>query len=50
MKPATPVEEGDELELTLVEVGLYDSQAGVGKVGRLRGERARARRRSSERR
>jgi ribonuclease G len=33
MKPVTPVEEGDELELTLVEVGLYDSQAGVGKVG-----------------
>ena len=32
-KPVTPVEEGDELELTLVEVGLYDSQAGVGKVG-----------------
>jgi ribonuclease G len=33
MKPAAPVEEGAELELTLVEVGLYDSQAGVGKVG-----------------
>ncbi len=33
MKPVTPVEEGAELELTLVEVGLYDSQAGVGKVG-----------------
>ena len=32
-KPVTPVEEGDELELTLVEVGLYDSHAGVGKVG-----------------
>jgi ribonuclease G len=33
MKPSAPVEEGAELELTLVEVGLYDSQAGVGKVG-----------------
>jgi ribonuclease G len=32
-KPVTPVEEGDGLELTLVEVGLYDSHAGVGKVG-----------------
>jgi len=33
MKPKTPVEEGAELELTLVEVGLYDSHAAVGKVG-----------------
>jgi ribonuclease G len=33
MKPATPVEEGAEVELTLVEVGLYDSQAAVGKIG-----------------
>jgi len=33
MRPATPVEEGAEVELTLVEVGLYDSQAAVGKVG-----------------
>ncbi len=33
MRPSTPVEEGAELELTLVEVGLYDSQAAVGKVG-----------------
>ena len=33
MRPSTPVEEGDELELALVEVGLYDSQAGVGKIG-----------------
>jgi ribonuclease G len=33
MKPTTPVEEGAVLELTLVEVGLYDSQAAVGKVG-----------------
>jgi ribonuclease G len=32
-RPTTPVEEGAELELTLVEVGLYDSQAAVGKVG-----------------
>ena len=33
MKPQAPVEEGAELELALVEVGLYDSQAAVGKVG-----------------
>jgi ribonuclease G len=33
MQPTTPVEEGAEVELTLVEVGLYDSQAAVGKVG-----------------
>jgi ribonuclease G len=33
MKPAAPVEEGAEVELNLVEVGLYDSQAAVGKVG-----------------
>ena len=33
MRPSAPVEEGAELELTLVEVGLYDSQAAVGKVG-----------------
>ncbi len=33
MKPPTPVEEGVEVELTLVEVGLYDSQAAVGKIG-----------------
>jgi ribonuclease G len=32
-KPTAPVEEGAELELTLVEVGLYDSQAAVGKIG-----------------
>jgi ribonuclease G len=32
-KPTLPVEEGAELELTLVEVGLYDSQAAVGKIG-----------------
>jgi len=33
MKPKTPVEEGAEVELALVEVGLYDSQAAVGKIG-----------------
>lgn len=33
MRPVAPVEEGAEVELTLVEVGLYDSQAAVGKVG-----------------
>jgi ribonuclease G len=33
MRPKAPVEEGAELELALVEVGLYDSRAGVGKVG-----------------
>ncbi len=33
MKPAVPVAEGDEIQLTLVEVGLHDSQAGVGKIG-----------------
>ncbi len=33
VKPATPVEEGAEVELTLVELGLYDSQAAVGKIG-----------------
>ena len=33
MRPTTPVEEGAEMELTLVEVGLFDSQAAVGKVG-----------------
>jgi ribonuclease G len=31
--PSTPIEEGAELELNLVELGLHDSQAGVGKVG-----------------
>jgi ribonuclease G len=33
VKPTTPVEEGAEVELTLVELGLYDSQAAVGKIG-----------------
>jgi ribonuclease G len=32
LKPAAPVEEGDSLELKLVEVGLYDPTAGVGKI------------------
>ena len=32
LKPSTPVEEGQELELKLVEVGLHDPQAGVAKV------------------
>ncbi len=33
VRPTAPVEEGAEVELTLVEVGLFDSQAAVGKVG-----------------
>jgi ribonuclease G len=32
VRPATPVAEGDEIELKLVEVGLHDSTAGVGKL------------------
>jgi len=32
LKPSAPVEEGDSLELKLVEVGLYDPTAGVGKI------------------
>ena len=32
MKPRAPVEEGSEVELALVEVGLYDSHAAVGKI------------------
>jgi ribonuclease G len=32
LQPAAPVEEGAELELKLVEVGLHDSDAGVAKV------------------
>jgi predicted RNA-binding protein with TRAM domain len=32
LTPSAPVEEGQELDLKLVEVGLYDAQAGVGKV------------------
>ena len=41
LRPAAPFEEGASLELKLVEVGLYDPTAGVGKVGRLRGRRRR---------
>jgi ribonuclease G len=32
LAPQAPVAEGEELQLKLVEVGLYDPQAGVGKV------------------
>jgi predicted RNA-binding protein with TRAM domain len=32
VRPAAPLDEGAELELKLVEVGLHDPQAGVGKV------------------
>ncbi len=32
LRPTAPVEEGASLELKLVEVGLYDASAGVGKV------------------
>ena len=32
MRPSAPVEEGDSVELKLVEVGLYDPTAGVGKL------------------
>ncbi|MEX1357295.1 MAG: Rne/Rng family ribonuclease [Gaiellaceae bacterium] len=32
LKPEAPVEEGQELELKLVEVGLHDARAGVAKV------------------
>jgi ribonuclease G len=32
LKPAAPVEEGQTVQLKLVEVGLYDSGAGVGKL------------------
>ncbi len=33
LRPTAPVEEDASLELKLVEVGLYDSTTGVGKVG-----------------
>ncbi|HJS49770.1 MAG TPA: Rne/Rng family ribonuclease [Gaiellaceae bacterium] len=33
LRPTTPVEEGASIELKLVEVGLHDATAGVGKVG-----------------
>ena len=32
LRPSAPVEEGDSVELKLVEVGLYDPTAGVGKL------------------
>jgi ribonuclease G len=32
LAPKAPVEEGAEIELKLVELGLYDAEAGVGKV------------------
>ena len=32
LRPAAPVEEGASIELKLVEVGLYDATAGVGKI------------------
>jgi predicted RNA-binding protein with TRAM domain len=32
VRPATPVGDGDEIELKLVEVGLHDPAAGVGKL------------------
>ncbi len=32
LRPATPVADGDEVELKLVEVGLHDQTAGAGKV------------------
>ncbi len=33
LRPAAPVEEGASVELKLVEVGLHDAAAGVGKIG-----------------
>jgi ribonuclease G len=33
LRPTTPIEEGASIELKLVEVGLHDATAGVGKVG-----------------
>jgi ribonuclease G len=33
IRPSTPVEEGGSLELKLVELGLHDASAGVGKIG-----------------
>ena len=33
VRPSTPVEEGQSLELKLVELGLHDARAGVGKIG-----------------
>ena len=39
LRPAAPFEEGASLELKLVEVGLYDPTAGVGKVDGWNGRR-----------
>ena len=33
LRPTAPVEEGASIDLKLVEVGLYDATAGVGKIG-----------------
>jgi ribonuclease G len=33
LRPATPVEEGATLDVKLVELGLHDAGAGVGKIG-----------------
>jgi ribonuclease G len=33
LRPTTPIDEGASIELKLVEVGLHDATAGVGKVG-----------------
>ena len=33
LRPAAPVEEGASIDLKLVEVGLHDAAAGVGKIG-----------------
>jgi ribonuclease G len=33
IRPTTPVEDGASVDLKLVEVGLYDATAGVGKIG-----------------
>jgi len=33
LRPAAPVEEGASIEIKLVEVGLHDATAGVGKIG-----------------
>jgi ribonuclease G len=33
LRPAAPVEEGASVDLKLVEVGLHDAAAGVGKIG-----------------
>ena len=33
LRPATPVDEGASVDLKLVEVGLHDATAGVGKIG-----------------